>query len=64
MTIINRVLRWTYELKNIAFKNQKNLRFSKMRIKVVPFNYGQWKKIVFEKVVFCVWKGDFVYISS
>ena len=54
MTIIKRVWRWTYELKNIAFKFRKALRFSKMRIEVLPFNYGRWKKRVFEKVVFCV----------
>ena len=50
--------------KNITFKNRKAPRFSKMRIKVVPFNHGRWKKRVFEKVLFCVWKGDFIYILS
>ena len=63
MTILNRVWRWSYKLKNIALKNLKVPRFSKMMVKVIPFNYGQWKKRVFEKV-FCVKKGDFIYISS
>ena len=49
MAIINRVWRWSYELKNISFKNREALRFSKKRISVVSFNYGRWKKKVFEK---------------
>ena len=43
---------WSYELKNIAFKHRKVLRFSKMRMRVVPFNYSWWKKRDFEKAFF------------
>ena len=46
MTTINKVWKWPHEIKNIAFKNQKALRLSKMRIYVVPF----FKKVF----VFCV----------
>ena len=59
MTIINRVWRWSNEL---AFKNRKAFKFSKMRKQVIPFNYGRWKKRVFEKAAFFVKKGDVMYI--
>ena len=54
----------SYELKDIAFKKRKVLRISKLRIYVGPLIYGHWKKRVLEKVVFCVKKGDVMYISS
>ena len=62
MTIIIRISRWLYELKNnIAFKNRKTLRFSKTRILlfnvVIPFNYGRWKKDFLKKLCFVFRSG-------
>ena len=51
-------------LRILFLKNEKLSDFLRGESRVVPFNYGRWKKRVLEKVVFCVWKSSNMYISS
>ena len=51
-------------LRILFLKTEKLSDFLRGESRVVPFNYGRWKKRVLEKVVFCVWRRSNMYISG
>ena len=52
MTIINRVWRWSYELKNVAFKKRKVFRFLRAGSKLFHSIIVDGKKEFLEKLCF------------
>ena len=54
MTLVDRVWKWPYELKDLVLKKGQTLGFSEARIKFVPFNDSRWKKRIFKEVGYSV----------
>ena len=61
--VVDRIWRWSNELKNIFFKYWKTFNIFRGRIQVVPFNNSKLEKTVFEKILFCIEKRNFIHIS-